>query len=169
MTRGWTPGQWALRAVVVLGVVVALFATVPAGATPATWLVLLVLLCAGIFAVFPDSAAGAATLLLVVAWWGVGLRDGLHPAALVAAAGLVTAHLAATVADLGPGTVPLDREVLVRWTFRGLLVLLAAVLALGVATLVRDQPAPAGLWLAGLVAALVALLAANLLFVRRPG
>ena len=169
MIRRWTPGQWLLRTVVVLGVMVALFATVPAGATPAAWLVVLVLLCAGVFAVFPDSAAGAAALLLVVAWWGVGLRDGLHPAALVAAAGLVTAHVAATVADLGPGTLPLDRAVLTRWTLRGVLVLSAAVLAWGVATLVRDQPAPAGLWLAGLFAAFVALLAANLLFVRRPG
>ena len=169
MIRRWTPGQWVLRAVVVLGVVLALFATVPAGATPAVWLVLLVLVCAGVFAVFPDSAAGAGALFLVVAWWGVGLRDGLHPAALLAAAGLVTAHVAATVADLGPGTLPLDRAVVVRWTVRGLLVLLAAVLAWGVATLVRDQPAPAGLWLAGLLAALLALVGANLLFVRRPG
>lgn len=169
MIRRWTPGQWLLRAVVVLGVMAALFATVPAGATPRAWLVVLVLLCAGVFAAFPDSAAGAAAFLLVLGWWGVGLRDGLHPAALVAAAGLVTAHVAATVADLGPGTLPLDRAVLARWTLRGFLVLLAAVLAWGVATVVRDQPAPAGLWLAGLLAALLAMLGANVMFVRRPG
>lgn len=158
-----------LRALVVVGVVGALLATVPAGATPAPWLVVLVLLVSLVFAVFPDSAAGAGAILLVLIWWGVGLRDGLHPAALGAAAGLLLAHVAATVADLGPGTLPLDRRVLVRWSVRGLLVLAAAPLAWGVATLVRDQPAPAGLWLAGLVAALVGLLAANLLFTRGPG
>lgn len=169
MIRRWTPGQWALRTLIVLGVVGALFATVPAGATPAPWLVVLVLVVSLVFAVFPDSAAGAGALVLVVVWWGVGLRDGLHPAALAAAAGLVLAHVAATVADLGPGTLPLDRGVLVRWSLRGLLVLVAAPLAWGVATLVRDQPAPAGLWLAGLVAALVGMLVANLMFTRRPG
>jgi len=167
--RRWTPGQWGLRALIVVGVLGALLATVPAGATPAPWLVVLVVLVALIFAVFPDSAAGAGAMVLVVAWWGVGLRDGLHPAALLAAAGLLVAHVAATVADLGPGTLPLDRAVLTRWSRRALLVLLAAPLAWGVATLVRDQPAPAGLWLAGLVAALVGLIAANLSFTRRAG
>lgn len=169
MIRGWTPGQWALRSLVVVGVMVALFATVPAGATPAGWLVVLVLVTSLVFAVFPDSAAGAGALVLVVAWWGVGLRDGLHPAALVAAAGLLVAHVAATVAGLGPGTLPLDRAVLARWSLRGFLVLLAAPLVWGVATYVRDQPAPAGVWLAGLVAALTGLLAANLLLTRRSG
>ena len=166
MIRRWTPGQWVLRALVVLGVMLALFATVPAGATPARWLVALVLVTSLVFAVFPESAAGAVALLLVVAWWGVGLRDGLHPAALVAAAGLVLAHIAATVAELGPGTLPLDRGVLVRWSMRAALVLLAAPLAWAAAVLVRDQPAPAGIWLAGLVAALGGILAANLLFTR---
>ncbi len=169
MIRRWTGGQWALRALIVVGVMGALFATVPAGATPAPWLVVLVLAVTLVSAFFPDSAAGAGALLLVVIWWGVGLRDGLHPAALAAAAGLLLAHVAATVADLGPGTLPLDRRVLVRWTARGLALLVPALLAFGVARLVRGEPAPAGLWLAGLVAALVALLAANLLFTRRPG
>lgn len=169
MIRYWTPGQWGLRAAIVAGVMGALFATVPAGATPAGWLVVLVLGVSLVFAVYPDSAAGAGALALVVAWWGVGLRDGLHPAALLAAAGLLLAHLAATVADLGPGSLPLDRGVLARWGVRGGFVLLAAPLAWGLATLVRDEPAPPGLWLAGLTAALAGLLAANVLFVRRPG
>ena len=169
MIRRWTPGQWVLRAVIVLAVLGALFATVPAGATPAPWLVLLVLVVSVVFAVFPDSAAGAGVLVLVVMWWGVGLRDGLHPAALLGATGLLVAHVAATVADLGPGTLPLDRAVLLRWARRGLAVLLSAPLVWAGAPLVRDEPAPAGLWLAGLVAALGGLLAANLLFTRRPG
>lgn len=169
MIRRWTPGQWVLRALVVLGVMGALLATVPAGATPAPWLVLLVLVVSVMFAFFPDSAAGTGALVLVVLWWGVGLRDGLHPTALLAAAGLLTAHVAATVADLGPGTVPLDRAVLLRWSGRGLAVLLSAPLVWFTAALVRDEPAPSGLWLAGLVAALAALVAANLLFVRRSG
>lgn len=169
MSRQWSPGQWALRSVIVLGSVGALVSTVPAGATPPVWLVGLVLVISLGGARYPDSGAVAGALVIVVVWWGIGLRDGLHPAALIASAGLVAAHVAATVADLGPGAVPLDRRVLVRWSLRGLLVWLSTPLAWGVAVLVRDQPAPAGIWLAGLVAALAGLLTANLLLTRGPG
>jgi hypothetical protein len=169
VTRRWPPGQWLLRALVVAGPLVALFATVPAGATPRWWLVLLVGGLAGLFALLPESAAGPAAYVLVVAWWGVGLRDGVHPAALLAAAGLLASHLAATVAALGPGTLPVDPAVLRRWGLRGLLVLPSAALTLAVVAVVRDQPAPPGLWAVGLAALLAGLVAADALFVRRPG
>ena len=169
MIRRWTPGQWALRSVIVLSAVGALAAAALAGAAPPVWLVVLVVVISLGAAVYPDSGAGSGALVVVVIWWGVGMRDGLHPAALLASAGLVAAHVAATVADLGPGAVPLDRAVLLRWSLRGLLVWLSAPLIWGMAVLVRDQPAPAGVWLAGLAAALVGLLAANLLLTRRPG
>ena len=169
MTRQWTRGQWALRSVIAVGAVGALAASGLAGAAPPLWMVVLVLAISLGAAVYPDSGAGAGALVIVVAWWGVGLEDGLHPAALLASAGLVAAHVAATVADLGPGSVPLDRAVLLRWSLRGLLVWLSTPVLWGTAVLVRDQPAPSGVWLAGLGAALVGLLVANLLLTRRPG
>jgi hypothetical protein len=120
------------------------------------------------FAVYPDSAAGTGVYILVVAWWGLGLRDGLHPAALVAATGLLASHLAATIANYGPSTVALDPAILRRWTARGLLVLPAAVLAWVVAEAAQDQAEPPFLWATGLAGLLVALVAANLLYVREP-
>lgn len=169
MIRRWTRGQWVLRSLIVGGVMGALFATVPAGALPAPWLTFLVLAVSLIWAVFPDSAAGTGALLLVVIWWGVSLRDGLHPAALLAATGMLLAHVCAVLADLGPGTLPVARALVGRWLRRGLAVWLAAPVAWGAAVLVRDQPAPAGVWLTGLGVALVALAGANLLLARRAG
>ncbi len=62
----------------------------------------------------------------------------------------------------------LDPAALRRWAVRGLLVLPAAVLAWVVAEAAQDQPEPAGLWAAGLAGLLVAIVAANLLYVRKP-
>jgi hypothetical protein len=166
--RQWSRSQWLLRGTIVLGPLVGLLATIPAGATPAWWLVLLVAALASVFAVYPDSAAGTGVYILVVVWWGLGLRDGLHPAALVAAAGLLVSHLAATIANYGPSTVALDPAVLRRWAARGLLVLPAAALAWVVAEAAQDQPEPTGLWATGLGGLLVLLVAANLLYVRAP-
>ena len=168
MIRRWSRGQWLLRATVVAGPVIALLATIPAGNGPPWWLVLLVAGIAAAFAVYPDSSAGTGAYVLVVVWWGLGLRDGLHPAALLAATGLLASHLAATVAAYGPSTVLLDPAALRRWAARGLLVLPAAVLAWVVAEAAQDQPEPPGLWAAGLAGLLVTIVAANLLYVRKP-
>lgn len=169
MTRGLTPGQAGLRAVMAGGPLVALFSTVPAGATPATWLVALVAVVALAWAAFPESAAGTGALLLVVAWWGTGLRDGLHPAALPAAAALLAAHLAGLVAALGPRGLALDPAVLRLWAGRGLLVLVPAALVWVLAEAVDGRPEPPGIWVTGLAALLGAVVVANVLYARRPG
>jgi len=166
--RRWSRGQWLLRGTIMAGPLIALLAIIPAGGTPAWWLVLLVAGLAAVFAVYPDSEAGTGVLLLVVASWGLGLREGLHPAALIAAAGLLASHLAATVAAYGPSTAQLDPAALRKWAVRGLLVLPAAVLAWVVAEAAQDQPEPTGLWAAGLAGLLVMIVAANLLYVRKP-
>jgi hypothetical protein len=168
MIRGWPRSSWLLRSVVVVGPLVALFASVPAGATPAWWLVLLVAGLGVGFAVYPESTIGTGLFVLVIAWWGIGLRDGLHPAALVAAAGLLASHVAATVAAYGPGTVPPDPAAVRLWARRGIVVLPAAALAWGMATAARDQAEPPGLWAVGLAGLLVAFVTANVLYVRRP-
>ncbi len=119
---------------------------------------------------YPDSGAVAGALVIVVVWWGIGLRDGLHPAALIASAGLVAA---ACGGDRGGSrTRTPSRSTGESWCAGRSAVCwswLSTPLAWGVAVLVRDQPAPAGIWLAGLVAALAGLLTANLLFTRGPG
>lgn len=166
--RGLTVGQAALRATMAGGPVVALLATGAAGAWPAPWLVVTVGVVALGWAAFPESAAGTGAFLLVLAWWGIGLRDGLHPASLGAAAALLVAHLAGLVAALGPGTVGLDRAVLLLWARRGLLVLLAAPPVWALAEAVDGRPEPPGVWVAGLAAVLAAVLVANLRYVRRP-
>lgn len=166
MIRGLTPGQAALRVVMVAGTMVALFATAAAGPAPAPWLVVLVAVVALWWAAFPESTAGSGALLLVVAWWGIGLRDGLHPAAVAAAAALLAAHLAALVASYGPGTVALDPAVLRLWGRRGLLVLLPAPAVWALTEAVDGRAEPPGIWMAGLAAALGAVLVANVLYVR---
>lgn len=169
MIRGLTPGQAGLRVVMAGGPFAALFATVPAGATPATWLVALLAVVVLVWVAFPESAAGTAAYLLVLAWWGIGLRDGLHPAAIGASAALLAAHLAGLLAALGPRTLGLEPSVVWLWARRGALVLLPAPLVWALAETVDGGPEPPGIWAAGLVAVLGTALVANVLYVRRPG
>jgi hypothetical protein len=156
----WTRGQWALRGVVVLGVLVALLASSPAGAPPPRALVLVVTGLALAHARLPESAAGAGALGLVVCWWAVGV-DSIHPAVLVAAVGLLAAHLAALVAAYGPDEMGVDPAVLRRWLLRAGAVLLAAPLLYGGALVLRGRPDVPGAWTVGIVAALGATVLAT--------
>lgn len=162
----WSPGQWGLRLAAFLGVMVALWSTGLLGVWPAWWLVLLVAGAALGHAVAPEAAFGTVAMGLVIAWWGLGLRDGLHPQALVAAVGLLVSHLAGLVAAYGPDRLAVDRPTVLLWLRRGTVVYLFAPLAWVVATVVRDQPEPAGLWIAGTVAALVAVVPVAVVFRR---
>ncbi|MCW2794131.1 MAG: hypothetical protein JWO76_3229 [Nocardioides sp.] len=164
MTRGFAAGQLVLRLLVLLGPLVALLATGLVGVVPAGWLVALVAVLSVAFAAMPDSPFGTAVMLVVLAWWGISLRDGLHPEAVLAAAGLVTAHVAAVLASYGPGSMPLDRGVVRLWAARGAAVLLAAPTVWVVAALLRDQPEAPGIWVAGLAAACAATLVAAVAF-----
>jgi hypothetical protein len=166
---GWTRGQVLLRLLVLAGPMLALYATDLVGPAPAGWLVALAAVLSVAFAAMPDSPFGAVVMLLVLAWWGVSLRDGLHPEALLAAAALLAAHLAALVASYGPGELPVDPAVARTWLFRGVLLLVPAAAVWALAALVRDQPEPPGIWLAGLLASLVAAVVASAAFaVRSP-
>jgi len=53
-----------------------------------------------------------------------------------------------------------------RWVARGLVVFTASPAVLVVALLLRDQPEPVGIWVAGLAAALVTTVAAGLVLAR---
>ena len=161
MTRGWTPGQWALRATVVAGLMVALFATGLRGVWPAWWFALLVAGLAIAFSLLPEAPMGTVATGLVLAWWGFAFRDGPHPQALLAAAGLLTSHLAAVLTGYGPRDLPLDPATVRLWAVRGALVFLAAPAVFAVAILLRGQPEPVGIWVAGLAAAVVTTVAAG--------
>lgn len=166
MNRGWTPGQWALRVTVVAGLMIALLATGLLGVWPAWWLVVLVAGLAVAFSVLPDAPMGTLATGLVLAWWGFAFRDGPHPQALLAAAGLLAAHLAAVLTGYGPRDLPLDPATVRLWAVRGAVVFLSAPAVFVVATLLRGRPEPGGIFVAGLAAALGTTVAAGLLLVR---
>lgn len=157
LLRDLTPGQWALRSMVVAGLLVALLATTLVGTAPAWWLVALVAGLAVGYAALPETSLGTVAMGVVLAWWGIGLRDGLHPAALVAAAGLLVAHVAGVLVAYGPDRMVVDRDTVVLWVRRGATVFVLAPVVHLVAVAVRDQPEPPGLWVAGLGTALAAI------------
>jgi hypothetical protein len=162
MTRGWTFAQVALRGTVVAGLMVALLATGMRGVWPAWWLVVLVAGLAVAFALLPEAPMGTVATGLVLAWWGFAFEDGPHPQALVSVAGLLVAHLAAVVAGYGPRELQPDPATLRLWAVRGAVVFLASPAVYVVAMLLREQPEPGGIWVAGLAAALFTTVAAGL-------
>jgi hypothetical protein len=164
---GWSRGQRVLRLLVLLGPLVALYSTALVGPRPAGWLVALAVVLSVGFAAMPDSPFGTVAMLLVLAWWGVSLRDGLHPEALVAAAALLTSHVAALVSSYGPGVLPVDRVVARTWAVRAVLVFVPAPVVWALAAALRDQPEPPGIWLAGLLAALAAAVVGSAAFAVR--
>ena len=167
MIREWTPGQWALRLAIAVGPLVALLATVPAGVTPRPVLVGLVVVASLVHARLPESSVGVVSIGLVIVWWGVAFRDGPHAWAVLAAAGLLAAHVAALLAAYGPDGLGVDAATVRLWLVRaGVAFLLAPAIWL-LAVLVRDRAEPPGVWVAGLVAALVATLAASLALNRK--
>jgi hypothetical protein len=162
-------GGWVLRALVALMPPLAALATLGAGEAPPAWFVAVVLLLSVAFATFPESAVGVVVLFLVVAWWGIGLRDGLHPWALAAAAALLVAHVAALLVSYGPPDLPVEPALLALWARRAALVFLSSPALLAAALWLRDQPEPAGMWVWGLAAAIAAIMAAALAYSRTRG
>ncbi len=153
-------GQAALRCLVLLGPVVALLLTGPAGAWPPVWLAVLVALLAGGHAAYPESPAGTAATLLVLAWWGLGLRDGLQPAAVPAATALLLAHVAALVAAYGPVELVLGAPLLRRWGWRTAALLPVAPLGY-LALRAVSGTEPPYVWLLGVTTAFGAVLAGS--------
>lgn len=143
-----------LRVLVLVGPVVALLATGPAGNWPGGWLVALTVVMAVGFAAMPESALGTGAMCVVVVWWAAAL-DGVHPEAVLAAGSLLLAHLAALLLSYGPAKLPVDRGLLLLWVARGLLVGVFAPAVWLLAAVLTDQPEPPGLWVAGLAAVVV--------------
>jgi len=160
--------QILLRAVVFLGPVVAVLATGPAGNWPPWWIAGTVVAVAAAASYDPDAPYGSGAGLLVLGWWAIALEDGLPASILVAALGLVAAHVAALLAAYGPATMPLDGATLRLWAGRGVLVLVTAPAAWALAILLRGEPEQPGIWLLGAAAAVVATVFATAALTVRP-
>jgi hypothetical protein len=159
--RGWTPGQWALRLVIVLGVMVALYARVASLGAPPTWLAGLVLMLALGWSLMPESAVGTVALVVVGLSWSAGRDGGLPAGAMVAALGVLTAHLAALVLSYGPSVLPVAPGVVRLWTLRGVALFATAPVVWLLARTVRGLPDSSTVWVLGVaVAASVAVVAA---------
>ncbi len=87
---------------------------------------------------------------------------------LVAAAALLVGHVAAVLTSYGPGEMPVDAALLVRWTARGLLVLLPVPVVWWLARALQDQPDEPGIWVVGLAVGLAATVAAGIALTSRP-
>lgn len=162
--RRLPPGGWALRAVILLAPVAALLAGVPQGLTPPAWLVVVVAVLAFAFAVMPEHYVGSLTLAVVVSWWAVEVGSGLPLSAVAAAAGLVTAQLAGTVAAYGPQRLAPDRDVVLLWLRRGVLLWSTAPLTWFVVDAEAGRATSASYWVVGLAVGLALVVLASALY-----
>ena len=163
------PSVWVVRAVVVLGLLLGLLGGVPEGHTPSVAVVAVVLL-GGVLAAFrPDHLGVSMTMGIVLVWWAAELHTQVPAGCLLAAAGLVTAHVACTLLGYGPPFMSIPADLAVVWAVRGFLVWLAAPVIWFVARVYADHGIPTSFWLAGLAAALVGALVAATVVPARGG
>jgi hypothetical protein len=170
MIRGVPVSVWLLRAVVAAGPVVAVLAPAPQGYQPSAKVVVAVLLTGVAWAFAPDHFAGGLSLLIVLVWWMSVVGEALPLASVVAAAGFVASHAAATVLGYGPARARLEPHLVVTWARRAAMVWPAALVIWLVADVYSGHATPTSFWLLGLGAALVgALLAALWIPIRGSG
>jgi len=155
-TAGWPRGTWLLRALLLALPVAALLVALPEWPHP--WALGLVALGSVRWALLPDDVVGVLVLLVVVWWWAVhGTTDWRLGVVGVL---LVAAHVTATVASYGPGTLGPDRALVRLWVGRGLLALVPLGLALGAVQVLDPDLAPRGLWTLSLAVMVVLVLVA---------
>ncbi len=164
MSERWAGSQIVVRTLVVVGVVAALAATALEGVAPAPWLLVLTTALAAGFALLPESPLGTVCFLVVLAWWGIAFRGDPGSSALVAALGLLVAHVAGVLAAYGPRSLPVDPATARLWLRRGVSVFVAAPVVWLVADALEGQPEPPGVWVVGLAAATVCAVVANAAF-----
>lgn len=153
------PDQFVLRALVGVGTVTVLVAAAGAGAVVPPWQAVTLLGLAALTALWPDSSSG--TLLLVgSAYIWATTPESLSPWVLVAAAGMVFAHLAAQVAALGPTSLRVDGTQVSRWAVRAALVWIAAAVTWVMVVWMREVPEGRTTYALGLVLLTVVAVAA---------
>ncbi len=131
--------QVLLRVMVVLGGATMLVAAQAAGARPAQWQQALVIGFAVLTALRPESIAGVALLTGGAYFWALS-PETLSPLVLLAAAGMVLAHVSALVAAQGPARMRLDGAQVRRWAARALMLWLAAAIVWGLSVFLADLP-----------------------------
>lgn len=161
-------GRLALRAVLLVAPLLAVLSAGPQD-LPHGWFVALVLALSVGFAAMPESMLGTACLGLVVVWWSLAARDDVPLTAILAAALLLAAHVASVLLSYGPTALSIGGRLLRLWLRRAAAVGVAAPLVWVVAVLVKGQPEPPGIWVAGLGCAIVVcVVAAAAVTVREP-
>ncbi len=154
----------ALRSLIAAGPLVAVLVSGLDGELPPPWLVVIVGAFSVAHALLPDSQLGTTAALLALGWWALGPIAALPASLLLAATALLVAHVSAVLAAYGPPDLPLDPPLLRTWLRRGLLSLLAAPLVWVAVAAIDDQPEPAGIWVAALLAASVGAVVASVAF-----
>ena len=155
MIRGLPTGVWVLRLVIVLGSLLSLYAAAPEGFVPSPFVGAVVLVLAGIFAVRPEHFVGSVALSVVLVWWALHVGSSVPVGALVAAGGLLAAHVAAVLLGYGPPHMQVGPDLVVLWVPRAAVVWLAALVVWLTARAYTGHTTPTLFWLAGLAAALV--------------
>ncbi len=133
------PDQVAVRALIAVGVVVALSAALQAGARPDGWFLVVVVCLAAFHTLRPDSIAGVLALGGCGCAWGL-VPEPLSPLVLLAAAGMVLTHVSATVVAQGPALLRIDGAQVWLWLRRGVVLWLAGVAVWAIALLLDDHP-----------------------------
>jgi hypothetical protein len=138
-TRRIHPGldQLALRTLLVLGTATAVVAAQAAGARVGPWQQGIVFGLAVITAVRPESVAGIGLLAGATYVWALA-PETLSPLVLVAAAGMILAHVSTLVAAQGPARMAVDGAQVRRWAARGLLLWLVTTAVWGFSVAVAD-------------------------------
>jgi hypothetical protein len=161
MRAGAMPGVWALRGVLVAGLLLALLAGVPEDYTPPVALVVVVAALSLLSAVRAEHLVLSVTMAIVIVWWALQLHSEMPVAVLVVAACLVASHVAATLLAYGPTSLALDPALTVLWTMRGAITWTAALAVWAVARAYAGHGSPATFWLTGLAVALVGAVVAG--------
>ena len=129
--------QLTLRTLVVLGAASTVVAAQEAGARVGPWEQGIVFGLAVITAVRPESVAGVGLLAAATYVWALA-PETLSPLVLVAAAGMILAHVSALVAAQGPARMAVDGAQVRRWAARGLLLWLVCAAVWGFSMAVAD-------------------------------
>lgn len=125
--RTWSRSQVACRLLVALLPVVALLV---APVRPSAAVLAIVMAGSVLWAVSPELAAGPAVLLFVMAWWASAVPDPVRPSILVAAAALLSAHVAGLLAAYAPARGRIHPQLVRTWAGRALLAFLPAPVVL---------------------------------------
>ena len=155
--------QLVLRVLVLLGPVLAVLSTGPAGNWPPWWWVVGVVALGGWAAVRPDSPAPSSAALAALVWWSLSLGEGVPAWSVVAALALLVAHVAALLAAYGPAAMPVDAPTIRLWVRRGALVGLVVPAAYAAARVLGGEPDQPGIWVLGVAVACAATVAATVM------